>query len=180
MVKQSDADFISRLKKGIFLDDDEVLIPWLTPLESLHQYGNPYIISEQKTPSGLVTRKTPYSIFLWQNKSWCDFKCNIETTLYKKDSIQLKDSTQDYDWYYSYVVRHFYIHTVDDSLSTQKEFYELENIFTQYIGGPLYKEDRIIFGRKYPFVKWAIGNIELSIAMQERFVDFNTILVKYT
>ena len=40
-------------------------------------------------------------------------------------------------------------------------------------------EFEIFFGRKYPFVKWNIGNIELSIAMQERFLDFNTILVKY-
>lgn len=176
----SNIDFISHLKQGIFLDDDKMLIPWLTPIESLHLYDNPHIIDKQKTPSGLVTRKTPYSIFVWQDRSWCDFKCNIQTTLYTKDFLRLKKISQTNGWCYSAVVRHFYIDAIGDFSSPEQEFYVLENIFTENIGKPLHKGSRTQYAREYPFTTWLIDNIELSIVMQERFVDFNTILVKYT
>ncbi len=79
-------DLIIRLKSGLYLEDKDILIPWLTPIDELENFAEPEIISEGKKPSG-VLYKTPYQYFVWKDHVWSGLHCDIQTQLYHKASL---------------------------------------------------------------------------------------------
>lgn len=170
-------DTVELLQSGVFLDQENILIPWFTPIEDLHSFGVPEVYDEQTKPSGLVTYKTPYKTFVWRNKIWCGFNCSIDTVLYNRDAEKLKNISEDQRWRYSSELRYFYIHA-NLSKDVTNEYIQLKNIFVDQFGEPTKSKIEILYEREYPWNLWIIGKIQLTLVMQERFEDFNTIMVR--
>lgn len=162
------------LQKGIYLEQEAILIPWLSTPETLQSIATPKVCDEKRKPSGLLVR-TPYKTFVWQDKFWCGFKCNISTILYNNEAPQSDSDSL----IYTSLFRHCYINTVHKTKNAKEEYRCLESVFIKEFG----KSNKSGYHKDlyydYPWSIWKFANIELSLAMQERFVEFNTIFVKF-
>lgn len=163
----------NKLTYGIYLEDENILIPWLTAVNELKNFGLPEIVSEGKKPSGLVY-KTPYQYFIWENRLWSGLRCNIQTQVYY-------EPRKPKDWTRSNLFQYCYIDVIDKNFtsSVQSEYDYLVSFFTYAYGEATHSGYNKDLYREYPYHFWEVGKIRLSVVMQERFLEFNTIMIRY-
>lgn len=165
-------DLKSKLINGLYLEDADILIPWLTPVNELKNFGSPQIISEGKKPSGFVY-KTPYQYFMWKDRIWSGLACNIQAQLYCEPQ-------EPKDWIKSNLFQYCYIDIKDKNFpsNVQAEYNYLVSYFTNLYGVATHAGFNKDLYRDYPYHFWEFGKIRLSVAMQERFLEFNTIMIR--
>jgi hypothetical protein len=166
-------DLISKLKGGLYLEDKDTLIPWLTPIDNLVNFSEPEIIAEAKKPSGLI-HKTPYQYFIWKDHIWAGLHCNIQTQLYY-------EAKSPKVWDQSNLFQYCYINMLDKNLqpNVQAEYDYLVSHFNNLYGHATKTGYHKDLYRNYPYHYWEFDKVRISVVMQERFLEFNTIMVKY-
>lgn len=143
-----------KLKDGIFLERANILIPWKTTIENLHEFGNPHVMEEVGTKN-----------FFWKDV-WCGFECALETMLCKEGSLP-----------HSSYVRKFFI-SPPGTNDFRKQYAMLKNIFISRFGKSSLSELRSFMGYEYPYTLWSIENVEIAMQTQERWGEFNLICVE--
>ena len=163
--------FVDTLQNGLYFDGNDVLIPWLTPIEKMRNFAEPKIISESKKPSDLIY-KTPYQYFIWEDYIWSKLHCNVQ--------IQLYYEAKPPDWYQSNLFQYFYINLRNKETYSNVEVKHdfLTSQFTKLYSQPTKTGSGKDLYRDYPYKLWVFDMVQISIVMQERFVKFNIIMVK--
>ena len=173
----SNKESIKNLKKGLYLDDSKILIPWLISVDELPQYASPTQHDKAIKPSGLASVKLPHTTFNWVNTSWCGLPCNIETRL----ANRIPNASQ---WYHipnlSSYVTYFRLSPIPIADTVQAEFYRLKKILKSHFGYPTAKNIKGKYDRKSLSAIWEIEDIKLLLVTLEGHIPFNDIVIQYT